>query len=625
MIEILNDSKGKYKIKDLKDGDLEILAQEIRDFLIDSISKTGGHLASNLGVVELTLALFRNFNFDNDKVIWDVGHQSYVYKLITERKDDFTTLRQYYGLSGFPKRIESKYDFFDTGHSSTSISAAIGMARARDIKQEDSNIIAIIGDGALTGGMALEALNDIGYNKTKMIIILNDNQMSISKNVGGLSAHLNKLRADKGYNKLKAEVQATLNSSNVGKNIAHSIGKIKGSIKQLVVPSMIFEDMGLKYFGPIDGHNLKELDEVIKTAKAIDGPVVIHTITQKGKGYNFAEENPNKFHGVGPFDYSSGEMVKVSKVKQNYSNSFGDAMMKIAREDKEVVAITAAMPDGTGLKDFSKEYKDRFFDVGIAEQHATTMAAGMAVAGLKPVFAVYSTFLQRAYDQVIHDVCIQELPVVFAIDRAGIVGEDGETHQGIFDVSYLSLVPNMTILAPKMIEEVELTLKWAIDYGKPVALRYPRGTDYESLNMKPLEKIEFGRWETIKKGKKLAIIASGKMLQHASIAVNHIDNNEDIEIINATFIKPMDTKILDCINDRGLDILIIEDGILKGGMGESIISYFNNKNYSGKIECLGYDDKFIVHGKVDMLYKENNLDPASIKNKVLDLLQIKNY
>ena len=621
MIEILNDSKGKYKIKDLKDKDLEILAQEIREFLIDNISKTGGHLASNLGVVELTLALFKNFNFDNDKVIWDVGHQSYVYKLITDRKDNFTTLRQYKGLSGFPKRIESKYDFFDTGHSSTSISAGIGMARARDIKKENSNIIAVIGDGALTGGMALEALNDIGYNKTKMIVILNDNQMSISKNVGGLSAHLNKLRMDKGYNKLKADVQATLNTSNMGKNIAHSLGKIKGSIKQLVVPSMIFEDMGLKYFGPIDGHNLKELDEVIKVAKEIDGPVVIHTVTQKGKGYDFAEKNPNKFHGVGPFDYSSGEIVKISKTKQNYSNSFGDAMIKIASEDKDVVAITAAMPDGTGLQNFAKKFKDRFFDVGIAEQHATTMAAGMAIGGLKPVFAVYSTFLQRAYDQVIHDVCIQELPVVFAIDRAGIVGEDGETHQGMFDVSYLSLVPNMTILAPKMIEEVEPLLKWAVNYKRPVAIRYPRGTDYENLNMEPLKEVKLGKWETIKKGSKLAIIASGKMLQHVGIAANYIDNNEDIEIINATFIKPMDTKLLDDINDRNLDILVVEDGILKGGMGESIISYLNDKNYKGKIECLGYDDKFIVHGKVDMLYKENNLDPTSIKDKILELLK----
>lgn len=623
MIEILNDSKGKYKIKDLKDEDLEILSQEIREFLIDNISKTGGHLASNLGVVELTLALFKNFDFDYDKVVWDVGHQSYVHKLITDRKDEFKTLRQYKGLSGFPKRIESKYDFFDTGHSSTSISAATGMARARDIKSENSNVIAVIGDGALTGGMALEALNDIGYNKTKMIVILNDNQMSISKNVGGLSAHLNKLRQDPSYNKLKADISATLNHSNFGKNIAHSLNKIKDSIKQLVVPSMIFEDMGLKYFGPIDGHDIKELNEVLKSAKEINGPVVIHTITQKGKGYNFAEENPNKFHGVGPFDHSSGEMVNISKVKQNYSNAFSDAIINIAKQDENVVAITAAMPDGTGLKGFAKQFPKRFFDVGIAEQHATTMAAGMATCGIKPVFAVYSTFLQRGYDQVVHDVCIQDLPVVFAIDRAGIVGEDGETHQGIFDVSFLRSIPNMTIIAPKLVEEVEPMLKWAVDYNKPVAIRYPRGNDYENLNLIPIKDIKLGVWDEIKDGNKLCVIASGKMLQHSSIAIDSIkeaEKKDEVKLVNASFVKPLDTNILDNIIDKNLDVLCVEDGILGGGMGESILSYLNKKGYKGKVELVAYDDKFIEHGKVDMLYKENYLDPVSIRNKILDMI-----
>ncbi|WP_297435030.1 1-deoxy-D-xylulose-5-phosphate synthase [uncultured Clostridium sp.] len=618
MIEILNNSKGKYKIKDLKEKEIETLGQEIREFLIDNISKTGGHLASNLGVVELTLALFKNFDFDNDKVVWDVGHQSYVHKLITDRKDDFTTLRQYKGLSGFPKRKESKYDFFDTGHSSTSISAAIGMARARDVKKENSNVIAVIGDGALTGGMALEALNDIGYNKTKMIIILNDNQMSISENVGGLSAHLNKLRQYPGYNKFKADVNASLNGTSAGKSIAKSLGKIKDSIKQLIVPSMIFENMGLKYFGPIDGHNIKDLNEIMANAKAIDGPVLIHVITQKGKGYNFAEENPNKFHGVGPFDYSSGEVLKGSKTKQNYSNAFGDAMINLASEDKDVVAITAAMPDGTGLKNFSKEFKDRFFDVGIAEQHATTMAAGMATSGLKPVFAVYSTFLQRAYDQVIHDVCIQELPVVFAIDRAGIVGEDGETHQGIFDVSYLGGIPSMTIIAPKMVEEVEPMLKWAVNFGKPVAIRYPRGNDYDNLSLKPISDVILGKWDTIKVGNKITVIASGKMLQHSAIAINSIQSNENIELVNATFIKPLDTQFLDRLAMENKNILVVEDGILSGGMGESILSYLNTKNYKGKIKLLAYEDRFIEHGKVDMLYAENNLDPNSIKAKILE-------
>lgn len=620
MIEILNDSKGKYKIKELNDENMEVLAQEVREFLIDNISRTGGHLASNLGVVELTLALFKNFDFDFDKIVWDVGHQSYVYKLITDRKDKFPTLRQYNGLSGFPKRIESKYDFFDTGHSSTSISAAIGMARARDIKGSNENIIAVIGDGALTGGMALEALNDVGYNKSKLIIILNDNQMSIADNVGGLSVHLSKLRTEPGYNKIKTEINATLNNTNFGKNIAQSLSKIKDSIKQLVVPNMLFEDMGLKYFGPIDGHDIKRMNEVFSMVKDIDGPVVIHTITQKGKGYNFAEENPNKFHGVGPFNYSSGEMNKLSS--KNYSKAFGDAMINIANDDKDVVAITAAMPDGTGLKDFSKNFPKRMFDVGIAEQHAVTLAGGMAIGGLKPIFAVYSTFLQRGYDQLIHDICIQELPVIFAIDRAGIVGDDGETHQGMFDISYLSLVPNMTVLAPKLMDEVEPMLRWALEYKKPVAIRYPRGGDYEDIGLVPAKKIQLGKWETIVSGEKLAVIATGKMLQHASIAINDLnkENNIQVELINANFIKPMDYKLLDDLKARKLKILTIEDGILKGGLGEAIITYLNKEPYSKKIINLGYDDKFVEHGRVDILYKNNNLDVDGIKNKILELL-----
>ena len=620
MIDMLDDSEGKYKIKDLNDNEINQLAKEIREFLIDSISKTGGHLASNLGVVELTLALFKNFNFDEDKIIWDVGHQCYVHKLLTDRKDQFSTLRQYKGLSGFPKRIESKYDFFDTGHSSTSISAAIGMARARDLYGGKENIIAVIGDGALTGGMALEALNDIGYNKTKMIVILNDNQMSISKNVGGLSVHLNKLRSDKAYNKLKAGINASLNSSDFGKNVAHSLEKIKGSIKQLVVPSMIFEDMGLKYFGPIDGHDFKSIDEVLNVAKEIDGPVVIHTVTQKGKGYNFAEENPNKFHGVGPFNNSSGEMLKLSS--QNYSQVFGEAMMDLAAEDKEIVAITAAMPDGTGLKAFSKEFPRRMFDVGIAEQHAVTMAAGMAAAGLKPVFAVYSTFLQRAYDQLIHDVCIQELPVIFAIDRAGIVGEDGETHQGIFDISYLNLIPNITILSPKLMSEVKPMLKWALEYKKPVAIRYPRGGDYEETGLETLNNISLGKWEKIIDNDELVIIATGKMVQHAKIAINKLklSHNKNIGLISATFVKPMDYSMLDELISKNIKILTIEDGVVKGGLGESISAYLIKNNYNGKVDNIGYDDKFIEHGKVDILYRENGLDSESIKNKVLEML-----
>lgn len=456
-------------LKKLNENEYKVLSEELREFLIDSVSKTGGHLASNLGVVELTLSLFKTFDFNKDKIIWDVGHQSYVYKILTGRKEGFKKLRMLNGMSGFPKRNESKYDYFDTGHSSTSISAAIGIARARDLNKDNYNVIAVIGDGALTGGMALEALNDAGFRKTKVIVILNDNQMSISTNVGGLSRYLNKLRIAPKYNKLKTDIHASLDTSPAGKKIAGKISKVKGSLKQLVVPSMLFENMGVKYIGPIDGHDIKAMAEVFSKAREIDGPVIIHTLTQKGKGYALAEESPSKYHGIGPFDLESGELNSSSK--NNYSRVFGESLIKLSEKDKKIVAITAAMPDGTGLKDFSQKFKDRFFDVGIAEQHAVTLAAGMASNGLKPVVAVYSTFLQRALDQVIHDVCIQNLPVVFAIDRAGIVGEDGETHQGIMDISYLSMIPNMHIVAPKCLEEVEILLKWAIDRKAPVAIR----------------------------------------------------------------------------------------------------------------------------------------------------------
>ncbi len=447
MSKLLEDINYPRDIKTLTNKELYKLSDEIREFLIEQLSKTGGHLSSNLGVVELTLSLYKTFNFEKDKIVWDVGHQSYVHKILTGRKDKFDTLRKYDGLCGFPKITESKYDAFGTGHSSTSISAALGIARARDIKHENYNVVAVIGDGALTGGMALEALNDVGFNKTNMIIVLNDNQMSISKNVGGLSNHLNKLRLDHSYNKLKEDINSTLNNSHTGKTVVQYLHRVKDSLKHLVVPSMLFENMGIKYIGPIDGHDIELMNEVFSKAKEINGPVIVHTVTQKGKGCDFAEKNPNKFHGVSPFDLESGE--SYIPAKKTYSKVFGDTMLQLAKENNNIVAITAAMPDGTGLKDFAQKYSNRFFDVGIAEEHATTLAAGMASAGLRPVFAVYSTFLQRAFDQIIHDVCIQNLPVVFAIDRAGIVGDDGETHQGVFDLSYLSAIPNMVVLAPK--------------------------------------------------------------------------------------------------------------------------------------------------------------------------------
>ena len=604
-------------IRKLSDKDTEIISDELREFLIESVSKTGGHLSSNLGVVDLTLSLFKAFDFEKDKIVWDVGHQSYVYKILTGRKEGFKTLRQFNGMSGFPKRNESRYDYFDTGHSSTSISAALGIARARDIKKENYHVLAVIGDGALTGGMALEAVNDVGFRKTKMIIVLNDNQMSISPNVGGLSKYLNMLRMAPRYNKLKHEIHDSLNQSNMGKNIADKISKVKDSIKQFVVPSMLFENMGLKYIGPIDGHDIAAMTEVFKVAKEFDGPVIIHTITQKGKGYALAEKSPCKYHGVSPFDLESGES-KMSP-KNSYSKAFGQSLIKLAREDKRITAITAAMPDGTGLNSFSKEFKDRFFDVGIAEQHAVTLAAGMASNGLKPVFAVYSTFLQRGFDQVIHDVCIQNLPVVFAVDRAGIVGEDGETHQGIMDISYLSLIPNMTIVAPKCIDEVEILLKWAFEKNSPVAIRYPRGGDIID-NISPIDEVRYGKWEIINKGSKTCIIATGKMVQHAVYAKDMLyEQGINPTIVNATFIKPIDKELIKEIADKGYNIMTIEDNILKGGLGSCVRDYLLEIGYTGKIKSLGYDDEFIPQGKVDVLYKAYKLDCESIRKSILEL------
>ncbi|WP_455487150.1 1-deoxy-D-xylulose-5-phosphate synthase, partial [Clostridium sp.] len=515
MSKLLDKISSPIDVHKFSNKELTMLSNEIREFLIDNVLKTGGHLSSNLGVVELTLSLYKNFNLEKDKIVWDVGHQSYVHKMLSGRKDKFNTLRKYKGISGFPKISESKYDAFGTGHSSTSISAALGIARARDILKEDYNVVAVIGDGALTGGMALEAINDVGFNKSKMIIILNDNQMSISKNVGALSNHLNMLRVAPNYNKIKNEINETLNTSVVGKSVANSIHKIKDSIKNLVVPSKMFEEMGLKYIGPIDGHDIELMNEVLTRAKQIDGPVLIHVITKKGKGYELAEENPNKYHGVAGISDNTKKIDVKPGVK--YSKAFGDFVVAEAEENEKLVCLTAAMPDGTGLNEFAKLYPNRFFDVGIAEEHATTLAAGMASAGLRPIFAVYSTFLQRAFDQIIHDVCIQNMPVIFAIDRAGIVGDDGETHQGIFDLSYLSLIPNMTVLAPKQVEELPVMMKWALKENRPIAIRYPRDGDiYHKLN--PLSEIKYGKWEKIIDGDKVAILSVGKMVQYAMLA-----------------------------------------------------------------------------------------------------------
>ena len=619
MTNFLDSMKFPEDIKALNRKELLELGNEIRKFLIESISKTGGHLASNLGVVELTLSIFMSFDLEKDKIIYDVGHQSYVHKILTGRKDQFISLRQKDGLSGFPKRNESKYDAFNAGHSSTSISAALGIARARDIKGEDFNVVAVIGDGALTGGMVYEALNDVGYNKTKMIIILNDNQMSISKNVGGLSRYLNNLRTEPGYNKLKHNINATLKNTGLGKNIVTSLSKVKGGIKQLVVPSMIFEDMGIKYLGPINGHDIDKMREVFDIAKEVKGPVLIHTITTKGKGYEFAEKSPKDYHGVSPFDTECG--VIASSSTNSYSNFFGNTLCEIARENKDVVAITAAMPDGTGLLGYAKEFPKRFFDVGIAEEHAVTLAAGMASQGIIPVFAVYSTFLQRAYDQVLHDVCIQNLPVVLCLDRAGIVGADGETHQGIMDISFLSMMPNMTIVAPKCIEELGILLRYAINKNSPIAIRYPRGGDVLK-GMKSVTEVKHGKWEILESGKDVAIIATGKMVQSALKAKEIlVEKGVNCTIINAIFIKPLDEELLRKLVEEKYNILTIEDNMLNGGLGSMILRSLNKYEFKGKMKILAYDDKFIPHGNVELLYKENGLDPENIAIEALNLMK----
>lgn len=619
MYNILDKLDNVNDLKKLSYKELKELSKELREFLIDKTSKTGGHLASNLGIVELTLSLYEVFNIDKDKIVWDVGHQTYVHKILTGRKDKFNTLRQYKGISGFPKRCESKYDVFETGHSSTSISAALGIARSRDLNNEDYSVVAVIGDGALTGGMALEALNDVGDRKTDLIIILNDNQMSIAKNVGGVSTYLSKLRIDPKYNKFKEDFNDILRKTNFGNSIADSIKKIKSGIKQIVVPGMFFEDMGIKYLGPIDGHNIKELRKVFALAKEIKGPVIIHTITKKGKGYEFAEKSPDKFHGISAFNRNTGEVDK--KNAYTYSKTFGNEMLKLASENEKIVAITAAMRDGTGLAEFSEKFKDRFFDVGIAEQHAVTLAAGMALSGLRPVFAVYSTFLQRAYDQVIHDVCQQNLPVVFAIDRAGIVGNDGETHQGVFDISYLSHMPNMTIMSPKCTDELRYMLRWALEQNSPVAIRYPRGGDSTDLTLKPLTDFKKGKWEMLYREGKIAVIAAGTMLQMALKAREKLKaQGIDVTIVSANFIKPIDKNMIRYLISNNYKMVTVEDNVKLGGLGSMVLDYANSIDKNVKILTLGYEDNFISHGNVEILYKINKLDAEGIFESIIKII-----
>lgn len=599
-------------VKNLTIKEKKQLATELREYLIDKVSLTGGHLASNLGVVEITIALLSCFDFDKDKVVFDVGHQSYIYKLLTGRKDKFDKLRKYKGLRGFPYRKESKYDFFETGHSSTSISACLGMARARDIKHEDNNIISVIGDGSISSGESLEAINDLGFNKTKMIIILNDNGMSISSNVGGISSYLSRISINTKYLKVKNKIKHSLDGTKFGSFPLKAMSRLKDGFRTFLVPSKYFETMGLTYIGPLDGHDLPLLIKVLSQAKKSDKPVLIHAVTKKGKGYQPAMDNPDLYHAVSPFDKEKG--IETTQ-KETYSSVFGKIMVDLASKNDKLVAITAAMKDGVGLTEFFDKYKERSFDVGICEEHATTFTAGLANEGLIPVFAVYSTFLQRGFDQLLHDVCMQKLPCIFAIDRAGVVGSDGETHQGVFDLSYLSLMPNMVVMSPKCMKDMKKIFEWAVNSKKIVAIRYPRGGD--NLELNEIKKIEYGKWETISKGKKVTIIATGKMVQKAYEAKEKY--KLDVTIINATFIKPLDEEMLLKIIKRKDNVITIEDNILKGGLGSEISFFLAKNNFAGRIIAMGYDDKFIEQGSIEELYNQEGLTIEKIKENVSSL------
>ncbi|MCX7747509.1 MAG: 1-deoxy-D-xylulose-5-phosphate synthase [Clostridia bacterium] len=620
MGEILKGIDSPEDIKKLNVRQLEELAEEIRGFLIDKVSKTGGHLASNLGVVELTLALHHVFETPKDKIIWDVGHQSYVHKMVTGRKDRFSTIRQMDGLSGFPKVNESPHDAFNTGHSSTSISAALGLARARDIKKENHSVIAVIGDGALTGGLAFEALNDAGRSPNNLIVILNDNEMSISKNVGGLSRYLSKIRTEPFYFKAKEDIDIILNKiPAIGKSAAKALHRVKGTIKYVIMPGVIFEELGFKYFGPIDGHNFNELNRVLASAKSIKGPVLLHVCTQKGRGYMHAEEKPHLFHGISPFEIETGEVIVNSG--PGYSEIFGRELMKLAEEKAEVVAITAAMPHGTGLDSFSKKYHDRFFDVGIAEQHAVTLAAGLATGGLRPVVAIYSSFLQRAYDQIVHDVAVQNLNVVFAIDRAGIVGEDGETHQGIYDISFLSHIPNMTVLAPCDYTEFRKMIRYAVtEHSGPIAIRYPRGKGPEKLV--DSGEIVQGQSVMVREGKDITVVTLGNMVEPAVKAADLLQKmGIEVELIHARFVKPLNVKMILDSALKTRKIATIEDNTIWGGFGSRILEMINQRGMNIKTKLFGFPDHFITHGTKAELFKKYRLDPDSIAADILKMFK----
>ena len=609
---ILEQIKGPEELKALPPEDLKTLAQEIREFLIEKISHTGGHLASNLGVVELTIALHTTFNLPEDKLIWDVGHQSYTHKILTGRMADFDELRQYGCLSGFPKRKESPYDSFDTGHSSTSISAGLGIALGRDLKGLDYKVVSVIGDGALTGGMAYEALNNAARMKRNFIIVLNDNKMSISENVGGMSRYLNGLRTGSGYNDLKKNVADALDRIPVvGSVMIDKIKRTKNSIKQLFIPGMLFENMGITYLGPVDGHNIPAMCKVFKEAQKLDHSVLVHVITKKGKGYRPAEKNPSRFHGVGPFDVGTGEPLSTQE-HPSYTDVFSRKICQLGGQYPNLVAVTAAMPDGTGLTAFGKIYPFRFFDVGIAEAHAVTSAAGMAAAGLRPVVAVYSSFLQRGFDQVLHDVCIQNLPVLFAVDRAGLVGSDGETHQGIFDYSYLTCIPNMSVMAPKNLWELRAMLDFAMEYNGPLAIRYPRGEAYRGLR-EFRQPIAYGKGEMLYEEKDIALLAVGSMVSTGEHVREKLKKEGySCSLANGRFVKPVDTELVAHLaGNHGL-IVTLEENVLQGGYGLAVTAYIHAHFPHIKVLNVALPDAYVEHGNVSILREGLGIDSDSI-------------
>lgn len=612
---LLDNIRQVNDIKNIKEEDLAVLAEEIRQFLIDKISVTGGHLGSNLGAVELTMALHLALNLPEDKIIWDVGHQSYTHKLLTGRRSGFENLRKYGGMSGFPKRKESNCDAFDTGHSSTSISAGLGLVKARDLRGEKHSVVAVIGDGSLTGGMAYEALNNAARLDTNYIIVLNDNNMSISENVGGVSKYLNNVRTADGYLDLRDGVYNTLKDMpKYGNQMVKFIRRAKNSFKQLVIPGMLFEDMGITYLGPVDGHNIGQMVRVFNEAKRVKKAVLIHVLTQKGKGYLPAERHPARFHGAEPFVVETGLPVHP-RTKANYTDIFSTVMTKLGQRDEKVVAITAAMPDGTGLKRFRNMYPDRFFDVGIAEEHAVTFAAGLAAGGLKPIVAIYSSFLQRSYDQILHDVCIQNLPVVFAIDRAGLVGSDGETHQGIFDLSYLSSIPNMHIMAPKNKWELSDMLKFAVDFGAPIAIRYPRGEAYDGLK-EYREPIVYGKSEFIYKEKDICLLAVGSMVKTACQVRDRLkEEGYSCSLVNVRFVKPIDEELIETAAADHKLFVTMEENVASGGYGERVRGFLENRGKA--LVSITIPDEYVEHGNVDILRQELGIDADSVREKIL--------